>query len=89
MRKQIEQVIQQTSMILPYFNEEVPMLCLQNGSRYIPVVALCRMLGLRADTHIPRWRRLVLWCNAQKLPWAYEDRLVSAPGSSPVLVLLL
>ncbi len=23
----------------------------------------------RADTHIPRWRKLVLWCNARKLPW--------------------
>ncbi len=69
MGEQAEQAIQQTSMILPYFNEEVPVLCLQDGSRYIPVVALCRMLGLRADTHIPRWRRLVLWYNAQKLPW--------------------
>ncbi len=67
--KQTEQVIQQTTMILPYFNEEVSLLCLPDGSRYIPVVALCEMFGLRADAHIPRWRKLVLWCNARKLPW--------------------
>jgi len=47
-------------MILPYFNEEMSVLCLQDGSRYIPMVALCRMLGLRADAHIPRWRKLLL-----------------------------
>lgn len=67
--KQTEQVIQQTTMILPYFNEEVSLLCLPDGSRYIPVIALCEMFGLRADIHIPRWRTLVLWCNARKLPW--------------------
>ena len=44
---EIKQVIQQTTMILPYFDEEVPVLCLQDGTRHIPVVALCRMLGLR------------------------------------------
>src|SRR2546426_10138406 len=56
-------------MILPYFDDEVPVLCLQDGTSYIPVVALCKMLGLRADTHIPRWRKLVLWYKARKLPW--------------------
>lgn len=67
--KQTEQAIQQTTMILPYFNEEVSVLCLPDGSRYIPVIALCEMFGLRADAHIPRWRTLVLWHNARKLPW--------------------
>ena len=69
MTEHTEQVIQQTTMILPYFDHEVPVLCLEDGARYIPVVALCKMLGLRADTHIPRWRKLMLWCNARKLPW--------------------
>ena len=61
--------IQQATMILPYFDEKVSVLCLQDGSRYIPVIALCKMLGLRADVHIPRWRRLMLWHHARKLPW--------------------
>src|ERR1700730_9901839 len=56
-------------MVLPYFDHEVPVLCLGDGGRYIPVVSLCKMLGLRSDTHIPRWRKLMLWCNARKLPW--------------------
>jgi hypothetical protein len=67
--KQREQMIRQTTMILSYFNEELPLVCLPDGSRYIPVIALCEMLGLRADVHIPRWRHLMLWCNARKLPW--------------------
>jgi hypothetical protein len=45
------------------------MLYVADGMPYIPVIMLCRMLGLRADTHIPRWRKLTLWCNARKLPW--------------------
>lgn len=69
MGEQSEQVIQQTTMILPYFDYEVPVLCLSDGSRYIPVIALCEMLGLRSDIHIPRWRKLVLWCNARRLSW--------------------
>ncbi len=62
------QAIQQTTLMLPYFDEEVPVLYLADGTAYLPVRALCRMLGLRAETHIPRWRRLVLWANARKLP---------------------
>ncbi len=30
--------------------------------------SLCRILGLRAETHIPRWQKLALWANARKLP---------------------
>jgi hypothetical protein len=62
------QAIQQTTILLPYFDEEVPALYLADGTAYLPVRALCRMLGLRAETHIPRWRKLVLWANARKLP---------------------
>jgi hypothetical protein len=61
------QAIQQTTMLLPYFDEEVPALYLADGTAYLPVRALCRMVGLRAETHIPRWRKLVLWTNARKL----------------------
>ncbi len=66
MEKQ-EQEIRQTAITLPYFDYEVPVLYLSN-TPYIPVIALCEMLGLRADTHIQRWRKLVLWANARKLP---------------------
>jgi hypothetical protein len=68
MRGKQRQVIQQTTMMLPYFDEEVPVLYLADGTAYLPVRALCRMLGLRAETHIPRWRKLVLWASACKLP---------------------
>jgi hypothetical protein len=62
------QVIQQSTMTLPYFDYEVPVLYLADGTAYLPVRALCCMLGLRAETHIPRWRKLVLWASARKLP---------------------
>ncbi len=64
-----QQVLRQTTIILPIFGEEVPVLFTGDGVRYIPVIALCRMLGLRAESHIPRWRRLVLWSHARKLPF--------------------
>jgi hypothetical protein len=66
--RQQEQSIQQATIVLPYFDEEVPVLYLADGTAYLPVRSLCHMLGLRAETHIPRWRRLVLWANARKLP---------------------
>jgi hypothetical protein len=68
MRGKQRHAFQQTTIMLPYFDEEVPALYLADGTAYLPVRALCRMLGLRAETHIPRWRKLVLWVNARKLP---------------------
>ena len=62
------QKVQQAALVLPYFDAEVPVLYVADGTPYIPVVALCRMLGLRADTHIARWRRLLVWGHACKLP---------------------
>jgi hypothetical protein len=67
-------VVQQGTMILPYFDDEVPIVSLADGTRYIPVVVLCRMLGLSPRTHIPRWRRLFLWEHARKLPLRTETR---------------
>ncbi len=64
-----EQVIQQTILVLLFFDEEVPLVCLFDGLRYIPVIALCERPGLRADTHIPRWRHLMLWRHTRKPPW--------------------
>jgi hypothetical protein len=59
--------IWQETVTLPYFNCEVPVVYLADGTAYLPVRSLCRMLGLRAETHIPQWRKLVLWANARKL----------------------
>ncbi len=59
--------IWQETVTLPYFNCEVPVVHLADGTAYLPVRSLCRMLGLRAETYIPRWRKLVLWANARKL----------------------
>jgi hypothetical protein len=68
LRGKQRQAIRQTTITLPYFDEEVPALYLADGTAYLPVRALCRMLDLRAETHIPRWRKLVLWASARKLP---------------------
>ncbi len=55
----IKKVIQQADVYLPYFHYKMPVLLLADGTIYIPVRELCRMLGLRADRHIPKWRKLV------------------------------
>jgi len=68
MRRKQRQALQQTTMMLPYFDEEVPALYLADGTAYLPVRSLCRMLGLHAATHIPQWQKLVLWASARKLP---------------------
>jgi hypothetical protein len=68
MRGKQRQVIRQMTIMLPYFDEEVPAIFLADGTAYLPVRSLCCMLGLRAETHIPRWQKLVLWASARKLP---------------------
>ncbi len=73
-RRERMPIVQQGVMTLPYFDDEVPIVYLADGAGYIPVVALCRMLGLSLRTHIPRWRRLFLWVHARKLPLRTETR---------------
>ena len=73
MEEQKENIRQET-VTLAYFDYEVPVLYLSDETAYIPVIELCKMLGLRADTHIPRWRRLFLWSNARKLPYRTSKR---------------
>lgn len=68
MKGKHDQAFQQATIVLPYFEEELPIVYLPDGTAYLPLRSLCHMLGLHPETHIPRWRRLVLWVNARKLP---------------------
>ncbi len=68
MEESQQEVIEQTTVTLPFLDDEVPALYLADGKLYIPVYTVCRALGIRADTHIRRWRTLVLWITARKLP---------------------
>ena len=45
---------------------------MSDGTPYIPVVVLCQILGLRSDSCIRRWRKLLLWSSARKLPMETE-----------------
>src|SRR5713226_7366306 len=69
-----QEVIAQTTVTLPFLDDKVPALYLADGRPYIPVCSVCRALGIPADTHIRRWRRLVLWITARKLPLQTEKR---------------
>ncbi len=69
-----QEVIAQTTVTLPFLDDEVPALYLADGRLYIPLCVVCRALGIRADTHIRRWRTLVLWITARKLPFQTEKR---------------
>ena len=46
MREKQRQAIQQTTMMMPYFDEKVPFLY-PSSTPSVPVIALCVMLGLR------------------------------------------
>src|SRR5258708_13336710 len=74
MNESQQEVIEQTMATLPFLDDEVPALYLADGRLYMPVCAVCRALGIRADTHIRRWRTLVLWITARKLPFQTEKR---------------
>ncbi len=66
-------MLRQETITLPHFRYQVPALYVAGSEvPYIPVVAVCRMLGIRADTRIPRWRTLLLWEDARKLPMRSE-----------------
>lgn len=69
-----QEVIEQMTGTLPFLDDKVPALYMANGRVYIPVCAICHALGIRADSHIRRWRRLVLWFTARKLPYQTEKR---------------
>ncbi len=44
------------------------MLYVPGGEAYVPMIALCQMLGLRVDTHVQQWRKLLLDEEVRKLP---------------------
>jgi hypothetical protein len=69
-----QSVIEQTTVNLPFLDDEVPALFLVDGRLYIPVFAVCHALGIRSDIHIRRWRHLLLWTTAQKLPLQIEKQ---------------
>lgn len=73
-----ETAVQQSTVRLPYFEADVPAISVEDGGIFIPVITLCQLLGLRADSHIRRWRKTFLWANARKLPLqtARGERLV-------------
>lgn len=74
MDKSGQEAVEQATITLPFLDEEVPVLYLDDGRPYIPVFAVCHALGIRADTHIQRWRKLVLWGTARKLPFQTKQR---------------
>jgi len=62
-------VMIQTTVTLPFLDDEVPALYLADGRPYIPVFAVCHALGIPPASSIRRWRNLALWVTARKLPF--------------------
>ena len=69
-----EQVVRHITMTLPHFDYEVPVLYVTGEEAYIPMFALCEVLGLRVDTHVQRWRKLLLAEEVRKLPVCTHGR---------------
>jgi hypothetical protein len=68
------EVVRQTTITLPFLDDEVPALYLEDGRLYIPVFAVCHVLGISPDIYIRRWQRLLLWVTACKLPFQTGKR---------------
>lgn len=62
-------VVMQTTVILPFLDDEVPALYLADGRPYIPVFAVCHAPGISLASSIRRRRNLALWVTARKLPF--------------------
>ena len=62
-------IMRQTTVALPFLDDEVPALYLEDGRPYIPVFAVCHALGIPPASSIRRWRNLALWVTARKLPF--------------------
>lgn len=67
-------VVTQTTITLPFLDDEVPALYLADGRHYIPVFAVCPALGIPPASSIRRWRNLALWVTARKLPIQTEKQ---------------
>jgi len=63
-----EQAIRQESVTLPHFYYGMPVLDLADVGPFIPVIAICQMLGKRAETYIQHWPKWLLWGTTRKLP---------------------
>jgi hypothetical protein len=62
-------VMTQTTITLPFLDDEVPALYLADGRPYIPVFAVCHALSISPAISMQRWRNLALWVTARKLPF--------------------
>lgn len=62
-------VIKQTTVTLPFLDDEVPALYLADGRPYIPVFAVCHALGIPPASSVRQWQNLALWVTARKLPF--------------------
>ena len=69
MDKREPAVMMQTTITLPFLDDEVPALYLADGRPYIPVFAVCHALGIPPASSIRRWQNLALWVTARKLPF--------------------
>lgn len=51
---------EQITVWLPHLREQVAALKMSDGKLYIPVVAICCLLGIHAPQHIRRWRQMLV-----------------------------
>lgn len=62
-------VIRQATIRLPYFEEDLPGLWTSDGVCYVPMIAVCALLGLNPKVYRRRWRGMLLGQDARKLPY--------------------
>ena len=67
-------VIMQTTVPLPMLGGELPLLVTGDQRGYVPVTALCHLMGVRPETYLAKWQRAPFWSEALKLWWQTPTR---------------
>jgi hypothetical protein len=67
-------VIMQTTVPLPMLGGELPLLVTGDQRGYVPVTALCHLMGVPPATYLHRWQRAPFWSEAIKLMWQTPTR---------------
>ncbi len=70
----VPHVMMQTTVPLPMLGGELPLLVTVDQRGYVPVAALCHLMGVRPETYLAKWQRAPFWSEALKLPWQTPAR---------------
>ena len=61
--------VQQTTVHIPVFEIDLPLIQTDDEEAFYPIPAICQTLDIAAGHYLRRWKQQLLWDQARKLPW--------------------